>query len=206
MPSKRKYWYKKKTIKWPPKREDENINIDELKQDTNVTELGLSTVVIASNIPKADEGGTWEFPSPQRFYNAMKKKGWDPNAQDIPIIVSIHNTINEQVWSKILDYEFLHFKECAAPKLKKFHRVFGKPSDMSPKAKILSFLGYTGLFDRHDWYVDRCGTQVRYIIDFYNGKSTDPNIPSVYLDVRPALDSINSTYDRVRVAFMQLFK
>lgn len=22
-------------------------------------------------------------------------------------------------------------------------------------------------FDRHDWYVDRCGTEVRYVIDFY---------------------------------------
>lgn len=22
-------------------------------------------------------------------------------------------------------------------------------------------------FDRHDWYVDRCGKEVRYIIDYY---------------------------------------
>ena len=22
-------------------------------------------------------------------------------------------------------------------------------------------------FDRHDWYVDRCGKEVRYVIDFY---------------------------------------
>ena len=22
-------------------------------------------------------------------------------------------------------------------------------------------------FDRHDWYVDRCGQEVRYVIDFY---------------------------------------
>ena len=22
-------------------------------------------------------------------------------------------------------------------------------------------------FDRHDWYVDRCGREVRYVIDFY---------------------------------------
>ena len=32
---------------------------------------------------------------------------------------------------------------------------------------------YTPPFDRHDWVVDRCGTEVRYIIDFYTGK-TDP--------------------------------
>ena len=22
-------------------------------------------------------------------------------------------------------------------------------------------------FDRHDWFVDRCGEEVRYVIDFY---------------------------------------
>mgnify|MGYP002379614640 CR=1 FL=1 len=25
-------------------------------------------------------------------------------------------------------------------------------------------------FDRHDWIVDRCGTEVRYVIDFYQGE------------------------------------
>ncbi len=24
-------------------------------------------------------------------------------------------------------------------------------------------------FDRHDWIVDRCGKDVRYIIDYYDG-------------------------------------
>lgn len=26
-------------------------------------------------------------------------------------------------------------------------------------------------FDRHDWIVDRCGREVRYVIDFYDGGS-----------------------------------
>jgi cytochrome c heme-lyase len=49
-------------------------------------------------------------------------------------------------------------------------------------------LRYTAPFDRHDWVVDRCGTRVRYIIDFYAGKSAFAGMPSFYLDVRPALD------------------
>lgn len=28
-------------------------------------------------------------------------------------------------------------------------------------------------FDRHDWIVDRCGKDVRYIIDYYDGGSVD---------------------------------
>lgn len=37
------------------------------------------------------------------------------------------------------------------------------------QARFLNFLGFKLPFDRHDWVVDRCGTDVRYIIDFYNG-------------------------------------
>jgi hypothetical protein len=42
----------------------------------------------------------------------------------------------------------------------------------TPQARFLNFLGFKLPFDRHDWVVDRCGTDVRYIIDFYNGTLT----------------------------------
>lgn len=50
---------------------------------------------------------------------------------------------------------------------------------------------YAPPFDRHDWVVDRCGTRIRYVIDFYSGRSPAPGsaAPSFFLDVRPALDS-----------------
>lgn len=48
--------------------------------------------------------------------------------------------------------------------------------------------------------VDRCGVDVRYVIDFYNGKSTDPNVPiAMHLDTRPALDSFGALADRLYV-------
>lgn len=54
-------------------------------------------------------------------------------------------------------------------------------------------------FDRHDWFVEReDGTEVRYVIDFYSGQPEPGKPLSVYLDVRPALDSIESVFDRVR--------
>lgn len=58
---------------------------------------------------------------------------------------------------------------------------------------------YTAPFDRHDWYVDRCGKQIRYVIDFYAGKP-DPKQPqrmAFYLDVRPALDDWDSIRTRL---------
>lgn len=59
--------------------------------------------------------------------------------------------------------------------------------------------GYKLPFDRHDWIVDRCGKDVRYIIDFYSG-APQPGVPaSMHLDVRPALDSLEAAWDRIRM-------
>lgn len=48
---------------------------------------------------------------------------------------------------------------------------------------------YQRPFDRHDWVVDRCGTKVRYVIDYYTGRVDKGNPFSFYIDARPALDS-----------------
>jgi cytochrome c heme-lyase len=42
---------------------------------------------------------------------------------------------------------------------------------MSPRARLNTLLGYAPPFDRHDWVVDRCGTTIEYVIDFYQGRS-----------------------------------
>ena len=48
-------------------------------------------------------------------------------------------------------------------------RFVGKPDELSPKAMLKYYLGLAPRpFDRHDWTVDRCGTEVRYIIDYYD--------------------------------------
>ena len=57
-------------------------------------------------------------------------------------------------------------RPCGGPRLARF---VGRPKDLSPKARFLNLLGYRLPFDRHDWFVDRCGKErVRYVIDFYN--------------------------------------
>ena len=73
----------------------------------------LSTEPVHSIIPKGGDepdSETWVFPSPQRYYNAMKKKGWNPQEEEVPYIVSIHNAINEKCWQGVMKYEKFHSK------------------------------------------------------------------------------------------------
>lgn len=72
-----------------------------------------------------------------------------------------------------------------------------------------SSLGFGWPFDRHDWYVDRGGKQVHYVIDYYfnsagaavgageieSGKLKYTTM--IHVDVRPAVDSVSSFADRV---------
>lgn len=64
----------------------------------------------------------------------------------------------------------------------------GKASQYSPRARIRALMGYELPFDRHDWIVDRCGKDVRYIIDYYDGGAVDAKYNFAILDVRPAMD------------------
>eukprot|EP00192_Tetraselmis_astigmatica_P021437 CAMPEP_0117656886 /NCGR_PEP_ID=MMETSP0804-20121206/5040_1 /TAXON_ID=1074897 /ORGANISM="Tetraselmis astigmatica, Strain CCMP880" /LENGTH=264 /DNA_ID=CAMNT_0005463311 /DNA_START=6 /DNA_END=797 /DNA_ORIENTATION=- len=143
----------------------------------------------------AKGSGHWVYPSEQMFFNAMKRKGWDPNAGDMHTVVQIHNAVNERAWQMILDWESNALTSCGEPpKLKRF---IGRPRDISPKARLLNFLGYKLPFDRHDWYITRCGRDVRYVIDFYNA-AAGPGMPvAMHLDVRPALDSPQAALERL---------
>lgn len=55
----------------------------------------------------------------------------------------------------------------------------------SPLARISNWLGGSLPFDRHDWYVDRKGQEVRYVIDFYfdeeKAGSSDVRVASTIL-------------------------
>lgn len=76
---------------------------------------------------------------------------------------------------------------------------------------LSSLCSYVAPFDRHDWVVDRCGKEVRYIIDFYPGRGNELAMelagmpPAIHLDVRPALDSPGAAIDRLRWQFKQWF-
>eukprot|EP00639_Heterosigma_akashiwo_P025598 CAMPEP_0194699960 /NCGR_PEP_ID=MMETSP0295-20121207/25192_1 /TAXON_ID=39354 /ORGANISM="Heterosigma akashiwo, Strain CCMP2393" /LENGTH=323 /DNA_ID=CAMNT_0039593641 /DNA_START=180 /DNA_END=1152 /DNA_ORIENTATION=- len=131
----------------------------------------------------------WVYPSEQMYYNAMKRKGWDPREEDMPAVVAIHNFVNEEGWSE--------------PRLIRFQ---GDATKLSPRARLNGLLGYSLPFDRHDWVVGRPGPQgaeqeVRYVLDYYSGAPVEGKPVSMHMDVRPALDSLTALLDRFKVAF-----
>lgn len=77
----------------------------------------------------------------------------------------------------------------------------GRPQEPSPKARLFSLLGVEKPFDRHDWTIDRCGKEVRYVIDYYGGEADkEGGDPVFFCDVRPALDSPSAFKDRISSA------
>jgi hypothetical protein len=123
--------------------------------------MPLDTSRQVSTIPKSDYNPDhqddtkqlWEYPSPQMFFNAMRRKGYQPSEHDMNMVVAIHNAVNERAWSEVLAWENMHKSSCGQPKLLKFE---GRPKDLTPRARLKSWMGYALPFDRHDWTVDRC--------------------------------------------------
>ncbi|KAH8602138.1 cytochrome c1 heme lyase-like protein [Bisporella sp. PMI_857] len=171
------------------------------------SELGVDRVV--STIPRASpvdktggvqpansekesgvsEGGNWIYPSEKMFFEAMKRKGHSGEPADMKTIVPIHNAVNERAWKEIKEWErpWGSKEKCGGPKLYSF---LGLSKNMTPKARINTIMGYTAPFDRHDWVIDRCGTKIEYVIDFYKGSDKNANGRlNFYLDVRPKLNS-----------------
>lgn len=130
----------------------------------------------------------------------MKRKGHpNPNPQDMSSIVPIHNAVNERAWEQIQQWEKGWGSErCGGPKLLSFA---GDSKKLTPKAYWNVYvMGYKKPFDRHDWVVDRCGTPVEYVIDFYKGKEMHGVPLAFYLDVRPKVNGWEGL--KMRVARM----
>lgn len=64
----------------------------------------LPTDRSTSSIPR-DEASRWEYPSPQQFYNALVRKGWETPEEHVETMVQIHNFLNEQAWLEIVKWE-----------------------------------------------------------------------------------------------------
>jgi len=159
----------------------------------------------ASSIPR-DAGLKWEYPSPQQFYNALVRKGWETPEEHIETMVQIHNFLNEQAWLEVLKWEKRQYKFDDV----QLTRLQGRPGELSPKARFWLFAGRLfpsrfntePPFDRHDWIVRRpqTGEEVRYVIDYYSAPPEPNGSPVFSLDVRPALDSFSSVTERIAVA------
>ena len=90
---------------------DARNNMPAVAQQTPVPDqkMNLATEREVSTIPRADtEEKKWIYPSEQMFFNAMRRKNWNPEEKDMSVVVPIHNAVNEMAWMKILEWEKMH--------------------------------------------------------------------------------------------------
>lgn len=155
-------------------------------EDTTTTNIDLPGERELSSIPRTSSNTNWIYPSQKQFFEAMKRKNWDPQQEDMKVIVPIHNLVNERAWKHILMWEKPYAEDtqqkCGGITLTSFK---GDLKKLTPRAWLKSIFGYDKPFDRHDWLINRCGVEVEYVIDFYTGQNSQ-----VYLDVRPKLNTL----------------
>lgn len=90
--------------------------------------------------PDSDNNANWVYPSPAQFYSALQKKDRnEANASDMDMIVPIHNAVNEKCWADVLKWE-LNEAQAKSEEVK-LVSFKGRPSYMSPRARIYSMLG-----------------------------------------------------------------
>jgi hypothetical protein len=77
--------------------------------------VDLSTERVESSILR-DRMEKWEYPSPQQFYNALVRKGWETPEEHVEVMVDIHNFLNEQAWQEVLKWEKRQY-ECVIPQI-----------------------------------------------------------------------------------------
>ena len=165
----------------------------------------LPTDRVTSTIPSGTSSEPlWVYPSQQMFYNAMRRKGYEPREEEMDAVVAIHNSVNERTWTQVLEYEATLYPECVTGL--RLLRFVGKPDEPTPKARARSLVGYSPPFDRHDWVISRCGKEVTYLIDFYNGRPTASAPVAMHIDARPAGDDLQSLWDRVRMPAMKWWR
>lgn len=177
--------------------------INPLNQMPNLSQQRISTAQGVhlptdreiSTIPKSKDGGNWEYPSAQQLYNAMVRKGYCQSGEHVESMLSVHNFLNERAWQEILEWEQLFGPTSSTPSLVRFT---GRPASLSPKAYLYSSVYGQQPFDRHDWYVDRDGKEVRYVIDYYDAPNDEDGNGVFFLDIRPALDSPGAAFVRIK--------
>lgn len=125
---------------------DPSVNDESFGQETQRDQGSLlSKTRAVSSIPRTNQDkkpdhqphGTdrWVYPSEQQYFNAIRRKGYNPPEADIPATLYIHNHVNEESWRRIIEWEKIRANE--RPRLRRF---VGRPKDVSPKAFFNSYL------------------------------------------------------------------
>jgi cytochrome c heme-lyase len=125
------------TVKGCPvqKEKENNFLLNYIPTDLVIDNTKLDSNREKSSIPMgSSEKGNWVYPSEQQFFAALKRKGYETEVEDIPMIVSIHNEMNELCWKEVEKWEKQYGSLCT-PRLVK---LIGRPSEPSIKARLYS--------------------------------------------------------------------
>ncbi|EGD74907.1 hypothetical protein PTSG_07135 [Salpingoeca rosetta] len=185
----------------PPDTPDRPINLDhaavkvEVKESDHPYDQVPDSVIPAAGRGNSDDGKAWLNPSAHQLFRALKRKDKPIDYEDALVVAQVHEMVTDFSWKAVMEYERLHQQECPNVTLARFE---GKDGIYSPKARILKTLFGYKPFDRHDWTVDRCGKEVRYILDYYAYDNGEGDIEYT-VDARPA--GVGGMVDRFRVAF-----
>ncbi|KAK4056048.1 holocytochrome c synthase [Microbotryomycetes sp. JL221] len=133
--------------------------------------------------------GKWEYPSPQQFYNALVRKGWETPEESVEMMVNIHNWLNEEAWNQVRTWEEKH----VGGDRSMLASFSGRPQDISPKARYHMFMGK--LFP--NTYAKTTRAIDANVIDYYSLPDDDGGNPVFSLDVRPAIDDFSSLRERL---------
>jgi len=89
----------------------EHVSVNPLNQMPDLSQQPQSNQSIdlplersESSIPR-DKSSRWEYPSPQQFYNALVRKGWETPEEHVVTMVEIHNFLNEEAWEEVKKWE-----------------------------------------------------------------------------------------------------
>jgi cytochrome c heme-lyase len=178
---------------------------DDLIDPTDILgEYIPDSAIPAAGRGNSEDGRKWLNPSANQLYRALKRKNKPIEKSDALQVATVHNAVTDNTWVAIQEYEQLHSSQCSNSTLSKFQ---GMDGIYSIKAKLVSMLTGGQLpFDRHDWYVDRCGTEVKYVIDYYSVEDMNVETGEVdiayYIDARPA-PTVAGLFDRARLSLQK---
>ena len=164
-------------MQWPFSKQKEEeksgcpYNHDNKQSDNPILSKEVSTIPKSSN-----NNDNWVYPSQLQFFEAMKRKGHNPNPRDMNTIVPIHNAVNERAWMEIKKWEDGK-SDCEIY----LHSFKGRPQDRSPKAWIKTALGFATLLNYYNLLTKTLVTH-HLSIDTI-GLSTDAVNASVMLQI-----------------------
>lgn len=64
--------------------------------DQNNSDAPESAHASADAVSNGDNEKHWVYPSPQQFYNAVRRKNHNARVEDMDVVVPIHNAVNEE--------------------------------------------------------------------------------------------------------------